>query len=335
MKSIAVFNNKGGVGKTTFVCNLASYFATRLNKKVLVIDADPQCNATTYMFNSQRIEQVYVEIDDRPTIQRIIEPISEGEGYANKKDIPIQKSIGFGVSVLMGDTTLAMSEDLLSGDWIEGKAGKIRGLKTSLVFYDLLDKISRDYDFVFFDLGPSLGAINRAILLSCDFFLVPMSSDIFSIRAIDNISVSLKAWKRDFSEGLHKYEEDTNKILQMIKEKKPDVHFIGYIIQQYTKKTIDGKTRPVKAYENIIQQTPSIVKDKFSEFYLSGLPNLKLGDIPNYNSLIPLSQMANKPVFDLSGKDGVVGAHFARVKEYETTMEEISTMLLENLSYYD
>jgi len=46
MKSIAFFNNKGGVGKTTLLCNLASYFSKKLNKKVLVIDADPQCNAT-------------------------------------------------------------------------------------------------------------------------------------------------------------------------------------------------------------------------------------------------------------------------------------------------
>jgi cellulose biosynthesis protein BcsQ len=59
MKSIAFFNNKGGVGKTTLVVNLAAYFALRLKKRVLVIDADPQCNATQAMFSDDFIDKRY------------------------------------------------------------------------------------------------------------------------------------------------------------------------------------------------------------------------------------------------------------------------------------
>ena len=49
MKSIAFFNNKGGVGKTTLLCNLAGYLSIKCRKKILVIDADPQCNTTSYV----------------------------------------------------------------------------------------------------------------------------------------------------------------------------------------------------------------------------------------------------------------------------------------------
>jgi len=59
MKSIVVFNNKGGVGKTTLLCNLASYLSIKKGKKILIIDTDPQCNATAYMFPYPQIEEIY------------------------------------------------------------------------------------------------------------------------------------------------------------------------------------------------------------------------------------------------------------------------------------
>lgn len=60
MKAIAMFNNKGGVGKTTLTCNLASCFA-RKGKKVILIDADPQCNSTIYCFTNELFTEVYYE----------------------------------------------------------------------------------------------------------------------------------------------------------------------------------------------------------------------------------------------------------------------------------
>lgn len=51
-------------------------------------------------------------------------------------------------------------------------------------------------------MGPSLGAINRAILLACDYFITPMSSDLFSILALENIGSSLSEWKKTFNNVL-------------------------------------------------------------------------------------------------------------------------------------
>ena len=61
MKAISIFNNKGGVGKTTVLCNLAAYFQIYLGKKVLVIDGDPQCNTTTYVLDEEQFMNVYYE----------------------------------------------------------------------------------------------------------------------------------------------------------------------------------------------------------------------------------------------------------------------------------
>ena len=99
----------------------------------------------------------------------------------------------------------------------------------------------------------------------------------------------------------------------------------------------NNELRPVRAFDRIIRQMPQRINSKFSLFYPSGFDTkkLKLGDIPNYNSLIPLSQLANKPIFKLSGKDGVVGAHFAKVKEYEEVISSILSNVLANIDLYD
>jgi cellulose biosynthesis protein BcsQ len=61
MKTVVFFNNKGGVGKTTLLCNLASFLAIERAASVLVIDADPQCNATQSMFSDSVLVNIYPE----------------------------------------------------------------------------------------------------------------------------------------------------------------------------------------------------------------------------------------------------------------------------------
>jgi len=70
MHTLCVFNNKGGVGKTTLLCNLAAYFALVEKKRVLVVDADPQCNATAYMLSETKVEKLYSSSTDGTTYPR-------------------------------------------------------------------------------------------------------------------------------------------------------------------------------------------------------------------------------------------------------------------------
>ena len=58
MKSICFFNNKGGVGKTTLLCNVASYLATEISLRVLIVDADPQCNATQLIVGEEKVQRL-------------------------------------------------------------------------------------------------------------------------------------------------------------------------------------------------------------------------------------------------------------------------------------
>lgn len=319
MQSIAFFNNKGGVGKTTLLCNVAAYSALYLNKKVCVIDADPQCNATQYFFNEDALDEIY-DIGGF-TILNIIEPLTEGGGFT--QDIVTKKSSGFGVDVLPGDPKLALIEDFLANDWGAAKSGDLRGIRTNLVFSDLLGRLS-GYDLVFIDVSPSLGAINRSILLSADHFVSPMSIDIFSLKAFENISKWISDWSDDWDKAIANVKDP--KRLPELKYGK--AVFLGYVTQQYlAKRDSSGRRRGVRAYEAIRSQIDKIIRDCGLDAGIPGQP-FEVGTVPNLFSLIPMSQSANKPVFELQARDGVVGAHFAKVKDSLTIFGEVTKNLL-------
>ena len=109
-----------------------------------------------------------------------------------------------------------------------------------------------------------------------------------------------------------------------------NLQFAGYITQQYTAKTVAGIKRPVNAYEKIIKKIPITVQKYLVANNAIELAKIKLGEIPNLNSLIPLSQSSNVPIFELKSEHGVVGAHFNKVKEYDSTLREITSNLLIN-----
>jgi predicted metal-dependent hydrolase len=161
-----------------------------------------------------------------------------------------------------------------------------------------------------------------------------MSSDIFSLMAIKNISQSLLKWKRDLRKGLADYETEEGysyDISGHIAEWR--LSFAGYLTQQYTAKTTQGERHPVKAYEKILKRVPRLIKDELVNKF-SNLPSgitYKLGEIPNLHSIVPMSQTVNAPIFDLKAKDGVVGSHFAKVKEAEEIYSQIAETLLHNV----
>lgn len=327
MKSIAMFNNKGGVGKTTLVCNLASYLAYNFGKKVLVIDADPQCNTSVNVLPETEFENFYYDKKGF-TIYDILKPIQRGIGYT--ENVETYKIENFEFDFLIGDPRLSLMEDLLSNDWKDATSGDPRGLRTTLVFSDLLLKC-REYDFVFFDMGPSLGSLNRSILLACDYFLTPMSLDIFSILAIENIGATLESWRTRFNIGItNSNDPDALEGLNT----SFSIKFLGYVTQQYTAKKSQGIRRPVRAFEEILRRVPETIEkeiiSKVNKDNVLNINNYNLGTIPNLHSLLPLSQSAHKPIFKLSYQDGVVGAHFAKVDEFKVTINDIAAHLLEN-----
>lgn len=330
MKVIAVFNNKGGVGKTTLLCNLASYLSNFEHRRVLVVDADPQCNATTYMLPEEVLEPLY-ESKEQDTIQAFINSLKRGKGYSDVLFQPTPCS-RFRVDLVPGDPALALSEDLLAADWKQAVSGDARGLQTTFVFEDLFQRF-RKYDYVFVDVSPSLGAINRSVLLAADFFMMPMSSDIFSLMAIKNIALAMSRWQRDLEKAIHQYKEEEGSAFAVgDRDISWHLQFCGYVTQQYTAKAVRGVREPVKAYDRIIRKMgPTIEREIVERFGQDHDLEYQLGSIPNLNSIIPLSQNANAPIFDLASSDGIVGAHFEKVRDARDLLGHLASNLEVNL----
>ena len=329
MKAISIFNNKGGVGKTTLLCNLASYMQKRLGKKVLVIDADPQCNTTTYVLDDEQFINVYYEPTEF-TIADIIPPLEDGNGYIPQ--FSTIQSTHFGFDLIPGNPKFASCEDFLASEWKDVKSSDLRGIKSTMLFVHLLTLCSR-YDYVFFDMGPSLGAINRSILLASDYFITPMSTDVFSLLALENIGTSILNWSKIFNKGIDGMDDYKKKSISSLKNI-CDIKFLGYVEQQYIMKTVGETKRAVKAYEAILKKIPDEIQEKII-LPINGNEiehiEYKIGSIPNFYSLVPMSQTAHKPIFDLTNIDGVVGAHYQKVKDYEKLMKEIVDQTIRNM----
>jgi hypothetical protein len=108
--------------------------------------------------------------------------------------------------------------------------------------------------------------------------------------------------------------------------------FLGYVTQQYIAKSVRGVRQPVNAYDKIIRKIPSTIKSRLVSEFSGGVnAQYELGQIPNLHSLVPLSQNAHVPVFKLTGKDGVVGAHFAKVSDSADIFEKVADNFLANL----
>ncbi len=328
MKSVCFFNNKGGVGKTTLLCNLGSYLAKKCSKSVLVLDADPQCNASAYLLEDEQLEAILRD-GEHKSLDAFYEPIRKGQGYP--ADLPtIVSSARFGVDLIVGDPKLSIREDLLATDWAATRNGEPRGFQTTFAIKYLLSRL-HDYDLVFIDMGPSLGALNRSVLLGADSFLMPLSVDIFSLMAIDNILKSFTSWKVALTDAIRKHQENEGAHFQIQSHAVAwDLQFLGYVMQQYKAKVVSGERVPVAAFERIInEQTKEL--QQMCEFFGSDYASAKLGDLPSLSSVVPLSQQAHAPIFDLGAKDGIVGSQYTRVSEASEFFGRIAERFLRRI----
>ena len=309
MKTLVFFNNKGGVGKTSLVYHLAWIYA-ELGIKVIVADLDPQANLSAIFLTEDQMEEMWSDNEHKKTIMGALTPLIRGTGDIEE---PYIKKISDNIGLIIGDLGLSGIEDDLSSNWPVCLEGKERAFRVISAFYRILAKAAEreSADLVLIDVGPNLGAINRAAIIAADYVVVPMAPDLYSLQGLRNLGPSLTRWRKEWKDRLNRV--PTNDLLLPQGKMSP----VGYIILQH----IAIKNRPVKAYSRWIDRIPGEYNSSVLERKLTP-PNTTitnddncLAQIRHYRSLMPMAMEARKPMFFLKPSDGAIGSHMSAVKD--------------------
>ncbi len=309
MRTITFFNNKGGVGKTTTVYHVA-WMLSELGIKTIAIDLDPQSNLTSMFLSIERLEEIY-ENELPLTVLDSITPVVSGEPYVAVH----LEYVNDNLALIIGNLSLSTFEDKLSDAWLKCLNGDIYSFRLTSIFNTIIKDAADQFgaEIVLIDVGPNLGAINRAVTISSDFIIMPVASDLFSLQGIKNLGVTLSTWKNEWVDRQRRKPSHLSFPIPLGTSTP-----MGYIIMQYTAK----ESRPVKSYLRWADRIPSV----FSNFVLKEGPNNKkveedsycIALLKHYRSLAPMSMEAHKPIFLLKPADGAIGAHvYAVQKSYE------------------
>lgn len=308
MKTIAFFNNKGGVGKTSLVYHLAWMFADR-GVSVLAADLDPQANLSSMFIDDDRMEAFW----DNPkpsTIFSAIRPLLDGIGDIVAPHIEV---IDERIGLIVGDLSLSQAEDDLSGQWSACLDRKERAFRVISSFWRTIETASktRRADIALIDVGPNLGALNRAALIAANAVVIPLAADLFSIQGLQNLGPTLRQWRVHWQERLTRAPDFDFSL------PKGDITPLGYIVIQHGVR----ESRPVKAYDRWIQRIPANYRVSVLEEPEPSKPLATSGDpyclamLKHYRSLMPLAMEAHKPMFQLKPADGAIGAHVYAVQD--------------------
>lgn len=323
MKIISLFNNKGGVGKTTLAFHLSCALA-EMGKKVLIMDMDPQCNLTLYCLTQERLQSIWEKedayIDDFQNAYSSLNQVEKDsllneprsvhfllkpteDGVSNVDILPPLITVKNNLMLLPGRITLNQYESKISERWSSVYMSDPLGIRTVTNIRQIAQKYAQreNLDFVIMDTSPSLGILNKVVISTVDGFVIPAFPDMFSLYGIRNIGNSLKRWKKEF---------DT--IYRLISEEKrtlfPEhfVRFLGYTIYNAKKYSGNPPYDLAIAHQNYVDKIPDTITNYISEEVRAHLttemvksPIGGVAVMHTHNTLPSMAQKYKLPIWDI------------------------------------
>ena len=329
---LTFFNNKGGVGKTSLVYHLAWMFSS-LDKRVVIIDLDPQANLTAAFMEEDEIEAIWDGQDSGSTIYQCVKPLTGVSDIAE----PVLQKIAENLHLIPGDVNLSGYEDILSAEWPNsmGSNNLYRPMRILSSFWQVMQMAVKKVqaDIILADIGPNLGAINRSVLVVTDYVIIPLGADLFSLQGLKNLGPTLKGWKDDWRKRLDNWNGCAEKReYPDFKLPRGKMQPIGYLCQQYGVRL----DRPVQAYDKWVQRIPEIYRQSVLDEASSGDIRQEddpycLATIRHYRSLIPMAQEHRKPIFRLTSADGAIGSHANAVRDAKKDFRQLAEKIADKI----
>lgn len=282
MKIISLFNNKGGVGKSTLGFHLGCALG-ELGKKVLLVDLDPQCNMTISGLYEENLHDIWKEEDsyiddyDRATqeyglekitnsprsIHFLLKPTEDGLNELPEYSPPIE--LYNNVYLIPGRLSLHRYENKIAERWSGLYQSDNLGIRTVTNIRRICEIYGEKYDlnYVIVDTSPSLGILNKVIISTVDGFIIPAFPDMFSMYGIRNIGNSLEQWQKEF-----------RTIYELISKDKRDrfpkdfVRFLGYTIYNAKKQTTSKSKNEYNlaiAHYNYVKEMPNVIAEHIKQ----------------------------------------------------------------------
>ena len=327
-KIVVLFNHKGGVSKTTTTFNLA-WKLTEYNRKVLMVDGDPQCNLTG-MFLGENFDEYY----EKETTKMM--NIKDAVGVAfNGRPQPIE-AIDCPVHckndklfMIPGHMDLSEYESSLSLAMNSNNAIlTLQNLPGA--FYELIRKCCNKYDidYVLIDMNPGLSSINQTFFVYSDIFIVPTNPDPFSVMALKTLKKTLPRWKKWANQAKDLFAESSYQLPNA------DMKFLGEIIQRFNLRN----QKAAKPYETKINEIKSFVNNDFTQemkkndMLVEEKEEYCLGEVPEFGALIQKANDSMVPVYALKKEDmGTVGTIYENMEKKRIVFNEMFSKIAERV----
>ncbi len=305
-KTIILFNHKGGVSKTLTTFNIG-WMLTKIGKKVLFADCDPQCNLTAMILGddfddyylNDRTQKMNVKDGLRVAFESRPEPISAIECYQSPQNPNL--------FLLPGHMDLSEYEPSLSLAMNNNNSmTALQNLPGALYRLIELCADKNDVDYVFIDVNPGLSAINQIAFSISDMFIVPTNPDPFSLMALKTLLKVLPRWKN--------WAEKNRPILHDASYPLPDakMKFLGEICQRFNRRN----KKPTASYNTMIDEISSFIDTDFvnrlkeCDMVSFNEGSFHLAEIPDFGAMLQKSNNLRIPVYLLEDKDLPGGASF-------------------------
>ncbi|HAO12249.1 MAG TPA: chromosome partitioning protein ParA [Planktothrix sp. UBA8407] len=340
-KRIVAFNHKGGVSKTTSIYNIG-WMLSR-NYKVLVVDADPQCNLSNLILGDDFEKYYFEDSTKHHNIKDGVQPAFAG------KPFPIQAVDCFSpvrapsLYLLAGHANLSEYDAALT--FAQTSNNAITTLQNLPGAFSELIKVTENkysIDYTLIDLNPGLSAINQNLFLSSHAFIVPTNPDPFSLMAINALKNILPKWVLWKKNSVELFADSAYPLLE------GEPKFVGTLIQRFN----IHNGRAAKPYRDNITEIKALISGEFfesisrvgmtlnSEQYTQDFieSGYCLGEIPDFQGLLPKSYQAGVPVFDLLdteiGEAGLVLDQMINNRNvFEERFQLLTNKLIELLQY--